>query len=167
MVTLYILALLATQPGERPPPGVKVCPDGSRILVTDNCPQMPDHRYEFTHEAKARVKTIEWWCRGDRRPSVARIRIVQHQPRDASGRPIIPIKTMELMSLRVKGGVPATSTSQQLTVALASLSEADLDGRCLNRRSGAIQSVLTIRGYRDGRGDPVNIDIELDARGAD
>lgn len=166
MVVLYVLALVSSQAGQ-PPSDVKVCPDGSRILVTDTCAPPLDHRYAFTHEPEAKERTFEWWCRGDRRSSLARIRIVQHQRRDASGRSTSPTRMIELIMLKVKGTAPSAASKSKLAQSLSLLNDAELGGRCLLRPSGAIQSVLTIRGYKDGRGDPVNLDIELDARGAD
>ena len=167
IVALYLLALFAAQAADTLPPHVKLCPDGSRILATDTCAPQPDHRFEFPHQPEAKVKTVEWWCRGDRRPSLARIRIVQHSRRDASGRSIIPLKTVELMNLKVKGAAPSATSRIKIAQTLGSLNEAELGGRCLFQRSGGIQSVLTIRGYQDGRRDPVNLDIKLDARGTD
>ena len=163
MVTAYFLAAIAAQASSpQARPATKTCPDKSIILASQTCVQMPDHRYLMNHEPEMKVRTIEWWCRGDKRPSLARLRIRQHQNRDASGRAIAPTKTVELITLKVKGGPPSASTVRRLRATLVSLSDADLGGRCLNRRSGGIQSVLTIRGYQSGRRDPQFLEIELE-----
>lgn len=162
MVILYLLAAIAAPAPATPRPDVKRCPDGSTILASQTCVELPDHRYMMNHEPEMKVRTIEWWCRGDKRPSLARLRIRQHQNRDASGRAIASTKTVELITLKVKGGPPSALTVRRLRETLVLLSDADLGGRCLNRKSGGIQSVLTIRGYQSGRRDPQFLDIELE-----
>lgn len=162
MVTLYLMAALTAQASSAPNAGVKTCPDRSRVLVSDTCAPLIDHRYIMSHEPESKVKTIEWWCRGDRRPSMARVRIVQHQRRDSNGQPISPIKAVELTMLKVKGQTPSANSRRKITQSLVSLNDAELRGRCLLRQNGGIQPVLMIRGYKDGRRDPVNLDIELD-----
>lgn len=164
MVTLYLLAVIAAQ-APLPPaqPALKTCPDGSVLRATDTCMGMPDHRYLMTHEPETHVHTSEWWCRGDKRPSLARFRIRQHQHRHASGRSIAPTRTIELVTLKVKGKPPSASTIRLVREKLAPLDYVgDLQGRCLNRRGSGIQSVLTMRGYQAGRRDPHNLEVELE-----
>jgi len=165
MVSLLLLAAIAAQPAvSQPParPAVKTCPDRSIILATEKCFVFPDHRYLMTHGAEVEMLTAEWWCRGDRRPSVAQFRIRLQQRRDTAGRSIGGYETVELASLKVKGKQPSASTVRLVRERLVSLNSiGSLSGRCLHRSGGTILSVLTMKGYQEGRREPISIELEL------
>lgn len=168
MVSLYIIAaVIAAQDAgavPAPRPAIKTCPDRSVILATQECAILPDHRYQFTHNFEVQNLTTEWWCRGDRRPSEARIRIGERPYRNASGQSVSGhVFTVELLSLRVKGKTPSTATLRRARQKLAPLNMiGHVAGRCLNKQGGGTQPVLWIEGFKlDGR-EPHKLEIELE-----
>ena len=163
MVTLYLIAAIAAQTSASPRPDTKRCPDGSTILMSQTCVEFPDHRYLQNHGPETELRTVQWWCRGDTRPSMAQVQIRQHQGRDKGGLADGPQTTVALVALTVKGQRPDQSMLRMMRERLASLSNIGaLSGRCLFRRSRGTQSVLTMQGFEAGRRDPRNLEFELE-----
>jgi hypothetical protein len=125
-------------------PGTKRCPDGSILRTIDRCVEMPDHRFEFTHEPARQVQTRRWWCRKSPKASEVAVTIELRQPAKPSGS---PTQMSRLDALVVEGRPASASLKKSVQQEIDRFHRFDaFGGRCLFVRSGGIAPVLTLHG---------------------
>ena len=144
----------ANQPRSQPNPpasGTKQCPDGAVIRISDNCPVMPDHRFEMTHEPHRQERIRRWWCdgRSGKNEVSMSIEYARQVGTGSSGRRVI-----KLNELIVDGRPAPSRLSNSIQEQIDSFHRFDaFNGRCLSVRSGGAIPVLGLHGVtlRDGK----------------
>lgn len=125
-------------------PGTKRCPDGSILRAVDRCVEMPDHRFEMTHEPLRQVRSRRWWCSGSPNASQFEITLQWIQPRVRTD---APTQVTRLGGLLVKGQPASATLKTSVQQQLDSFHRFDDAGaRCLAVRSGGTIPVLTLHG---------------------
>lgn len=144
-------------------PGVKQCVDGTRVRTDASCPpQLPDHRYQFTHEPRRQIVSAEWWCQGEASPTSVRFLVDASDTRDSAGRITGLSYSVSLFSLRVSGRAASTTQLDQVRQSLKGLNNIGVvHGRCLHTPAGRTIPVMTFAGYTEGIIAPQGVELEL------
>lgn len=143
-------------------PGMKRCPDGSILRTIDRCAEMPDHRFEITHEPERQMLTRRWWCRESRQASEISVTLELRQPAP----PAASLRHMSRLDALVVSGYPTSSTlKRSVQKQMGSFHRLDsFGGRCLFVRPGETIPVLTLHGVSMSQGKLSwkHVEIRLD-----
>ncbi len=142
-------------------PGLQRCPDGSILRTIDRCAEMPDHRFEFTHEPHRQDRARRWWCRGFAGKNQVSMTMEYGQAAGLADRP----RQLNRLDVLIIGGRPASNSVKRSVQRLIDAFDRfdAFAGRCLFVRSGGSVPVLTLHGVamKDGKLEWKHEEIEL------
>lgn len=147
----------------RPRVETKACPDGSVVLKTDTCIQMPDHRFLHSRRPANMILSSRWHCPNQKTSFEAAIRITERPFVDDQGNKLSNYAfDVELVSARMSGRQVAERTMGKIREALKQFNTISLfQGRCLFTPRRIWMPTLWIQGFGLGDGKPTRVEIEL------